>query len=69
VSITEGQQLALSFGCPFFESSALEGVSVEEPFYDLVRKIRSRTKGRGKEATKKSPGTLGCLEVTKCLIL
>jgi len=64
VTTGEGQDLAKSFGCPFFESSAKTRVNVEECFYELVREIRkdlngptdkSKAKGKGK---KKLP--LGC---------
>jgi hypothetical protein len=37
VSYLEGRDLALSFGVPFFESSAKSRINVEEAFYELVR--------------------------------
>ena len=40
VSTTEGEELAKSFGCPFFESSAKEKINVDEAFYQAVREIR-----------------------------
>jgi len=40
VSTQQGQDLAKSFGAPFFETSAKTRVNVEESFYQLVREIR-----------------------------
>ncbi len=51
VTTQEGQDLAKSFQCPFFESSAKTRVNVEEGFYALVREIRND----GKKDTKKNP--------------
>ena len=36
----EGVALAKSFGCPFFEASAMARINVEECFMELVRSIR-----------------------------
>ena len=36
----EGKQLAKSFACPFFSTSAKSRINVEEAFYELVREIR-----------------------------
>jgi len=47
VTTGEGQDLAKSFGCPFFESSAKTRVNVEECFYELVREIRKELAGYG----------------------
>ena len=35
----EGQTLAKSFGCPFFETSAKERINVEETFFELTREV------------------------------
>ena len=40
VTAVEGKDLAKSFGCPFFETSAKARINVEESFYGLVREIR-----------------------------
>lgn len=40
VSSAEGQELAKSFGCPFYETSAKTRINVENAFYQLVREIR-----------------------------
>jgi len=64
VTTGEGQDLAKSFGCPFFESSAKTRVNVEECFYELVREIRkdlagpnTNNKGKAKKG-KKLPNCL-----------
>jgi GTPase KRas protein len=59
VTTSEGQELAKSFGCPFFESSAKSRINVEESFYELVREIRRQTEGDTKKTTKKKKGGLG----------
>jgi GTPase KRas protein len=41
VTTSEGQELAKSFGCPFFEASARTRINVDESFYQLVREIRN----------------------------
>jgi GTPase KRas len=57
VTTAEGQDLAKSFACPFFETSAKARINVEEAFYDLVREIRKETGGSvGKAKTKKKGG-------------
>ncbi|KAJ6611581.1 ras family-domain-containing protein [Mycena sp. CBHHK59/15] len=40
VSIEEGQELAKQFGCKFVETSAAEGIHVDDVFMELVRDIR-----------------------------
>mmetsp|Transcript_116384 Transcript_116384/g.163614 ORF Transcript_116384/g.163614 Transcript_116384/m.163614 type:complete len:202 (+) Transcript_116384:106-711(+) len=44
VSTTEGQDLAKSFNVPFFETSALARVNVDEAFFELVRQIKAYRK-------------------------
>jgi len=41
VTKAQGEELAKSFGCPFFETSAKARINVEEAFYQLVREIRN----------------------------
>jgi Ras family len=41
VSSQEGQDLAQSLGCEFYEASAKTGVNVDQIFTDLVRALRS----------------------------
>jgi hypothetical protein len=40
VSEQEGKELAMRFGCPFFETSARTAINVHEAFCQLVREIR-----------------------------
>ena len=40
ITMSEGQELAKSFGCPIFEASAKTRVNVEDAFYQVVREIR-----------------------------
>jgi GTPase KRas protein len=40
VTTQEGEDLAKSWNCPFFETSAKTRVNVEESFFQLVREIR-----------------------------
>jgi GTPase SAR1 family protein len=71
VTTGEGQDLARSFGAPFFESSAKTRINVEECFFELVREIRRDLQGsapgkkkqnKGKKIFGKTiPGTQECL--------
>jgi len=56
VTTSEVQELAKSFGCPFFESSAKTRVNVEESFYGLVREIRKQLNGEPNKKDKKKKG-------------
>ena len=56
VTTGEGQDLAKSFGCPFFESSAKTRINVEESFYQLVREIRRDIQGGDQKKAGKSKG-------------
>jgi len=56
VTTSEGQELAKTFGCPFFESSAKTRVNVEESFYGLVREIRKQTSGDSNKPNKNKNG-------------
>ena len=58
VTTAEGQDLAKSFACPFFETSAKARINVEEAFYDLVREIRKENGGGKTDKPKKKKG--GC---------
>lgn len=42
VSFEEGEKLAKQFNCDFLETSAKQGVNVDEAFHNLVRKIRDK---------------------------
>ena len=64
VTVAEGQALAASFGVPFFETSALHRLNVDECFFQLVRECRKQDK-RSKAITKlrrktRLKGALAC---------
>ncbi len=42
VSIEEGYALAKELGCEFFEFSTKRCISIETPFYEIVRQLRRR---------------------------
>eukprot|EP01094_Clydonella_sp_ATCC50884_P023753 TRINITY_DN5773_c0_g1_i1.p1 TRINITY_DN5773_c0_g1~~TRINITY_DN5773_c0_g1_i1.p1 ORF type:complete len:186 (+),score=56.19 TRINITY_DN5773_c0_g1_i1:90-647(+) len=52
VSTSEGEELAKSFECLFFETSALRGDNVVDAFYDLIRGVRKHMEG-GNSSSKK----------------
>jgi GTPase KRas len=56
VTTAEGQDLAKSFGCPFYETSAKARINVEDSFYQLVREIRkyNQAKNGGADSKKGS---------------
>lgn len=55
VTKAQGDELAKSFGCPFFETSAKARINVEEAFYQLVREIRNmNAPAAGKDGKAKS---------------
>jgi len=56
----EAETMAKGWSCPFYETSALARINVEEAFYDLVREIRKELnlKGPAKKPTKRPKG--GC---------
>jgi len=60
VKFEEGQALARTWGCAFFETSAKKKYNNEDCFFQLVREIRKSEQSQPKK-TKKKGG--------KCLIL
>merc|ERR1711977_265199 len=62
VTAVEGQDLAKSFGCPIYETSAKARINVEEAFYELVREIRKDTQAKngGGASAKKTKKKAGC---------
>ena len=61
VTTVEGQDLAKSFGCPFYETSAKARINVEEAFYELVREIRKYNNKSGTAAKPKKKKGGACL--------
>lgn len=60
VTKTEGEDLARSWGVPFFEASAKLRINVENCFYQLVREIRIvRNPPNAKKGAEKKKG--GCM--------
>ncbi len=53
VSREEGQELARSLGCPFFEASSKTPQNVDEVFIEVVREIRKEKASEGLEGGKK----------------
>src|SRR4051794_28137379 len=45
VTSAEAQDMSKSWQVPFYETSALARINVEEAFFDLVREIRKETGG------------------------
>lgn len=68
VTTGEGQELAKSFNCPFFESSAKTRINVEESFYELVREIRKEVHGSDAQGKKKKKGLTAGLK-SKCKLV
>jgi len=57
VTTAESQDKAKEWGVPFYETSALARINVEEAFFDLVREIRRENRGGGKDTNgSKKPG-------------
>jgi len=58
VTKAEAESLAKGWGCPFYETSALARINVEQAFFDLVREIRKEY--NGKVPINKKPKKKGC---------
>ena len=59
VSYGEGELLARTLKCPFFETSAKLRSNVDECFHELVREIKKVQQERSREANEK-PQKSGC---------
>lgn len=55
VTKAEGEDLARSFGVPFFETSALSRINVDESFFELVREIRKARKASSSDGVSTKP--------------
>lgn len=61
VTKTEGEDLARSWGVPFFEASAKLRINVENCFYQLVREIRNVRNPPGKQKAGEKKKGAGCM--------
>jgi GTPase KRas protein len=64
VTTAEGEELARRYKAPFFETSALRRINIEEAFFSLVREVRKTLPGNsvakdGKKKAKRN-GKLKC---------
>jgi hypothetical protein len=70
VTAAEGAELAKSFGCEFFEVSAMIGINVEHSFSALVRELQ-RSKPANQESnttiTKKPNTASACMCMCMCM--
>ncbi|KAK2765578.1 tRNA A64-2'-O-ribosylphosphate transferase [Arachnomyces sp. PD_36] len=80
VSKAEGENLAKEFGYPFFEVSAKENATVNEPVEELVRGYRrrqqkkdreraARIEERKKQEEKDERKNTGCLRGKRCVVM
>ena len=53
VSYGEGELLARTLKCPFFETSAKLRINIDECFHELVREIKKAQQERSKDAQEK----------------
>jgi len=58
---SEAEAIAKSWGCPFFETSALARINVEESFFELVREVQKDLQSRGYVKKPKKPKPGGCI--------
>jgi len=56
VSRERGEELAQSFGCQFYESSAKNKINVEQVFYELIREINRKNPGFSPRPREKKGG-------------
>ncbi|KAJ2815260.1 GTP-binding protein, partial [Coemansia sp. 'formosensis'] len=61
VTVKEAQALALEFGCPYVETSAREGINIEELFATSVC-VANKSRGGGVEDTKGDENKPGMLQ-------
>ena len=54
VSYGEGEMLARTLLCPFFETSAKLRINIDECFHELVREIKKAQQERSKETQDKT---------------
>eukprot|EP01133_Synstelium_polycarpum_P013755 gene13755-16223_t len=68
VTAKEGQDLAQSLDCPFFEATASEFLTVERAFRYLVRVIRARTKSNEPKTSSTTSSTKSKKKDDNCRI-
>jgi GTPase KRas protein len=55
----EGEMLAKTFNCPFFETSARMRINIDEAFHELVRQIKKHQQDSGPGDKGDSKGNSG----------
>lgn len=63
VSYGEGELLARTLNCPFFETSAKLRVNIDECFHELIREIKRAEQERSKDLQKEAK------KGNKCVLL
>ena len=61
ISKGEGELLARSWQCPFFETSAKERINIDETFHELVRRMKRYQSATSQEKKKKKEKSKKCV--------
>ncbi|KAJ6232338.1 ras-like protein [Anaeramoeba flamelloides] len=70
ISREEGQDLAKTFNCPFFETSAKDRINVDESFFSLAREKKFQNEKRlEKKESIKSEKSLKKKQSLKCFLM
>lgn len=69
VTKTEAEEMAKTWGIPFFETSALAKINVEELFFTLVREVRRIFSSQKDQQQTTSPGKIRSPRKKPCSIV